>query len=222
MKFTDGNWMMREGVTVYNPTEAYEISEERSGLTVVAPTHPIRHRGDTLEGPVLTCRFSSPMPDVIRIQVYHYQPATAQVPSYETFEEKGFVPATQVTEDAALLVSGQLSARIARRRGWSVEFTAGDRRLTRSGPRNLGYAQTGAPWLLGYHSTTIYFHVGPPNSRSCMYPSGRIGTAARSAHTGGVNAALCDGSVRFVSNSVALPTWRAMGSMSGSEVVSNP
>jgi prepilin-type N-terminal cleavage/methylation domain-containing protein/prepilin-type processing-associated H-X9-DG protein len=43
--------------------------------------------------------------------------------------------------------------------------------------------------------------------------------AARSRHTGGVNAALCDGSVRFVSNSIALNAWMALGSMSGGEVV---
>jgi prepilin-type N-terminal cleavage/methylation domain-containing protein/prepilin-type processing-associated H-X9-DG protein len=84
------------------------------------------------------------------------------------------------------------------------------------------YYDTGAPWILGYHSTTIYFHVGPPNSRSCMYPGGRIGTAARSNHTNGVNVALCDGSVRFVSSTIDLPTWRAMGTRNGGETVSLP
>jgi prepilin-type N-terminal cleavage/methylation domain-containing protein/prepilin-type processing-associated H-X9-DG protein len=90
------------------------------------------------------------------------------------------------------------------------------------GYQNLAYNgmfNTGAPWIYGYHSTTVYFHVGPPNSRSCMYPSGRIGTAARSAHTNGVNLAMCDGSVRFVNNSIPLAAWRAMGSMAGGEVV---
>jgi prepilin-type processing-associated H-X9-DG protein len=43
--------------------------------------------------------------------------------------------------------------------------------------------------------------------------------AARSRHAGGVNAALCDGSVRFVTNGIALATWQAMGSMAGGEVV---
>jgi prepilin-type N-terminal cleavage/methylation domain-containing protein len=84
-----------------------------------------------------------------------------------------------------------------------------------------GMSNTGAPWIYGYHSTTIYFHVGPPNSRSCMYPSGRVGTAARSSHVNGVNVALRDGSVRFVQNSIPLTTWRAMGSMNGGEVVSD-
>ena len=85
-----------------------------------------------------------------------------------------------------------------------------------------GQPWAGAPWLQGYHSTTIYFHVGPPNSRSCMYPSGRIGTAARSWHPGGVNVALGDGSVRFVTDSIPLANWRAMGSMAGGEVVTLP
>jgi prepilin-type N-terminal cleavage/methylation domain-containing protein/prepilin-type processing-associated H-X9-DG protein len=82
-----------------------------------------------------------------------------------------------------------------------------------------GYSNVGAPWLEGYHSTTIYFHVGPPNSRSCMYPPGRIATTANSGHTNGVNMALCDGSVRFVANAIQLSTWRALGTRNGGEVV---
>jgi prepilin-type N-terminal cleavage/methylation domain-containing protein/prepilin-type processing-associated H-X9-DG protein len=43
-------------------------------------------------------------------------------------------------------------------------------------------------------------------------------TAARSRHTGGVNAALCDGSVRFVSDDIFLDAWQALGTMNGQEV----
>jgi prepilin-type N-terminal cleavage/methylation domain-containing protein/prepilin-type processing-associated H-X9-DG protein len=41
--------------------------------------------------------------------------------------------------------------------------------------------------------------------------------ATRSHHLGGVNAAMCDGSVRFVNNTIALAVWSAMGSMDGGE-----
>ena len=42
---------------------------------------------------------------------------------------------------------------------------------------------------------------------------------ARSKHTGGVNVAMADGSVRFVADSIDLTTWRAMGTRSNGEVV---
>ena len=46
--------------------------------------------------------------------------------------------------------------------------------------------------------------------------------AARSWHTGGVNAALADGSVQFTSDSVDLEVWRAAGSGNGAENISLP
>ena len=39
--------------------------------------------------------------------------------------------------------------------------------------------------------------------------------AARSRHPSGVNASMCDGSVRFVTEIIALQTWKDMGSMDG-------
>jgi type II secretory pathway pseudopilin PulG len=81
-------------------------------------------------------------------------------------------------------------------------------------PKDLafqGRSDVGAPWIQGYHSTTIYFHVLPPNGRSCMFPPGRIATSAASQHPGGVMLALCDGSVRFVSQTINILTWRDIG-----------
>ncbi len=44
--------------------------------------------------------------------------------------------------------------------------------------------------------------------------------AARSRHPGGVNAAIADGSVRFLKNTIAIQTWRALSTTHGGEVVS--
>ncbi len=89
-------------------------------------------------------------------------------------------------------------------------------------PTNLsfqGYSNIGAPWMYAYHSTTFYWHVTGPNTRSCMYPPGHVHTSASSNHTGGVHVNLCDGSVRFVANSINLATWRALGTRNGGEVL---
>jgi prepilin-type N-terminal cleavage/methylation domain-containing protein/prepilin-type processing-associated H-X9-DG protein len=45
---------------------------------------------------------------------------------------------------------------------------------------------------------------------------------ARSFHTGGGNALLMDGSVRFVANSISQAVWRALGTRAGGEVIPEP
>jgi prepilin-type N-terminal cleavage/methylation domain-containing protein/prepilin-type processing-associated H-X9-DG protein len=83
-----------------------------------------------------------------------------------------------------------------------------------------GNSNVGAPWIHSSHSITRYWHIMPPNGLSCMFPPQRIATTANSAHTGGVNMLLLDGSARFVADSINLVTWRALGTRSGGEVFS--
>jgi prepilin-type N-terminal cleavage/methylation domain-containing protein/prepilin-type processing-associated H-X9-DG protein len=58
-----------------------------------------------------------------------------------------------------------------------------------------------------------------PGIPNCVASSQPTRLAARSAHTGGVNTVLCDGSVHFVSNSITLTVWRSLSSASGGEIV---
>jgi len=51
--------------------------------------------------------------------------------------------------------------------------------------------------------------------------SGSQYNTARSRHAGGVNVVFCDGSVQFISNSVSLTTWQALGTMSGKDQPGN-
>jgi prepilin-type N-terminal cleavage/methylation domain-containing protein/prepilin-type processing-associated H-X9-DG protein len=82
-----------------------------------------------------------------------------------------------------------------------------------------GVSTAGAPWITG-STSACYNHAGLPNTRSCMYPPGRILNNATSSHPGGVNMTLCDGSVRFVKDTVSIITWRAISTRAGSEVIS--
>lgn len=67
---------------------------------------------------------------------------------------------------------------------------------------------------------TGYTHLLPPNS-VCWVPSTEDWTAivlpSSSYHTNGANVLICDGSVRFVSNSVGADAWMAAGSRNGGE-----
>jgi prepilin-type N-terminal cleavage/methylation domain-containing protein/prepilin-type processing-associated H-X9-DG protein len=63
-----------------------------------------------------------------------------------------------------------------------------------------------------------------PNLPRCTEVStaarARMG-AARSYHTNGVNAAMCDGSVRFIRNSIDIFTWRSLSTSQGGETLQN-
>jgi prepilin-type N-terminal cleavage/methylation domain-containing protein/prepilin-type processing-associated H-X9-DG protein len=87
-------------------------------------------------------------------------------------------------------------------------------------------SKQGASWVMGEMCCTTYNHVSTPNTNTCA-GTGFPGTMANMAmqvppssnHTNGVNMALCDGSVRFVTNGVDLGTWRALGTRASGEVV---
>jgi prepilin-type N-terminal cleavage/methylation domain-containing protein/prepilin-type processing-associated H-X9-DG protein len=85
----------------------------------------------------------------------------------------------------------------------------------------------GMSWVMGEMCCTSYNHVSTPNGKTCA-GTGFPGTMANmpmqvppsSRHPGGANVLMGDGSVRFVKNSVALATWRALGTRAGGEVIS--
>jgi prepilin-type N-terminal cleavage/methylation domain-containing protein/prepilin-type processing-associated H-X9-DG protein len=79
----------------------------------------------------------------------------------------------------------------------------------------------GGYWIQGFHMT-LYTHAGLPNTRSCAFPPGAMMMVANSAHMGGINVGLCDGSVRFVGRGISTATWRAIGSRNGGETISDP
>ena len=60
----------------------------------------------------------------------------------------------------------------------------------------------------------------PVQNLPCVALGGPNQHAARSQHSGGVHALLCDGSTRFVSNTVDLTVYRSVGSSRGLETVS--
>jgi len=59
------------------------------------------------------------------------------------------------------------------------------------------------------------------NTSIDLTTGGAWNAAARSRHSGGVNAAMGDGSVRFFRDTIAAVTWSALNTKSGGEVVTN-
>jgi prepilin-type N-terminal cleavage/methylation domain-containing protein/prepilin-type processing-associated H-X9-DG protein len=89
-------------------------------------------------------------------------------------------------------------------------------------------SRQGMSWVMGEMCCTTYNHVTTPNDISCAglgFPGNMANMSMQvppsSLHPGGVNMLMGDSSVRFMKNSVSLPTWRAIGTRNGGEVVSS-
>jgi prepilin-type processing-associated H-X9-DG protein/prepilin-type N-terminal cleavage/methylation domain-containing protein len=92
----------------------------------------------------------------------------------------------------------------------------------------------GQYWGWAAESTTMFSTIVPPSStqysfnqcryhcRGCLLQDADHSdiTNASSDHGGGANVLFCDGSVRFVKNTVSMNTWWALGTRSGGEVLS--
>ena len=91
-------------------------------------------------------------------------------------------------------------------------------------------------WSRGRFDGTLYNHIYTPNAAyfDCCNAAGATACdvvpnqdgeeaiiTARSYHSGGVNVLMGDGQVRFVSDSVDLRVWRAIGTRNGQEQVDN-
>jgi prepilin-type N-terminal cleavage/methylation domain-containing protein/prepilin-type processing-associated H-X9-DG protein len=74
----------------------------------------------------------------------------------------------------------------------------------------LDTPNTGIDWI-----TSASFCRSTPRLPCVANANGKV--SARSNHLGGVNVAMCDGSVRFVSDTIPLPTWQALSTINGGE-----
>ena len=87
---------------------------------------------------------------------------------------------------------------------------------------SLGWLkQRGNSWIAGIPHYTAFNTYMPPNPQTPDFWSMNSGYyAARSFHSGGVNAQLGDGSIHFVSETIDPAIWRGLSTRSGGETVS--
>ena len=159
MKFTNGYWLTRPEFSMNYATEAYSGTRVQDELRVLAASRPVMHRGDTLNQAMLEVAFSTPMPDVIRVEVVHFK-GTKDPCVHYAVNRVQIKPDVSETDDAYTFQSGRLSAVVSKApQGWNVSYQAEGRELTRSAYHGMGHAdqrETGK----SYMSDSLMLDVG--------------------------------------------------------------
>ena len=132
MKFFDGNWLLRKGVTPHFAISGYGADIGPTGdlgegeVALYCPDRAIGGRGETIDGGLLTIRLSSPMEGVARVRITHFEGGYSRRPS---FALAGGASVAVVSSDMASgddgairLETGDLVVRARRGSPYRLEF----------------------------------------------------------------------------------------------------
>lgn len=159
MKFTNGYWMIRDGVDALYAREAYELAADATteSLNVLAPTSVVRGRYDTLNLPTFNVDITTPAESVIRVCAEHWQGATeypgfplnADEPGnrdYVTVQANGNGDGEVGVNGADVtLTTGGLTVKVVKGAPWNLTFIGEDGKvLTESAGKSLGRFKLGA------------------------------------------------------------------------------
>lgn len=159
MKFTNGYWMIRDGVDALYAREAYELAADATteSLNVLAPTSVVRGRYDTLNLPTFNVDITTPAEGVIRVCAEHWQGATeypgfplnADEPGnrdYVTVQVNGNGDGEVGVNGADVtLTTGGLTVKVVKGAPWNLTFIGEDGKvLTESAGKSLGRFKLGA------------------------------------------------------------------------------
>ncbi|PFH52383.1 glycoside hydrolase family 31 protein [Amanita thiersii Skay4041] len=123
MKFNDGFWLLKNGVKPFYGLEVVQATSENNGYNLYVSTRPIRHRGDTLGGPVLSVRVYSPTEGVIGVKIQHFA-ESAVLPTISLFPDAQPIQSVSLNKgDGYSLTTGGLTADITEK-PYTITFSS--------------------------------------------------------------------------------------------------
>jgi alpha-D-xyloside xylohydrolase len=156
MKFRDGYWEIRQGLRPLNLGDNVDGGAEGGTLSVWTANRRLSRPGERVVGiPLVTTVFSSPMPGVIRVRMYHHKGGRERGPGFGLPEDRAAHVRIDEGPEAWTLWAGpgeDAPRVVVSRESWGAVFYRGDRRLSFIDGRNSGYfsAEGGAAYMAQY------------------------------------------------------------------------
>ncbi len=139
MKFTDGYWNMKPQIEPLYAVEYVDHAWDGEELTIYTTGRHVEKRGDILNQGTLTVRINSPLDDIIRVEVTHFEGIRKRGPYIEVGVESPKV-SLEETDTTLVFHTGKTKVVINKQPNqWGLDFYDGDRWLTGTGWRNMAY-----------------------------------------------------------------------------------
>jgi alpha-D-xyloside xylohydrolase len=139
MKFDFGHWNLLPDTEALYPLSITDVHVDAESLTVQGYNKPVQGRWSFLDGAVISARFSSPMPNVIRVQLRHFKGRKAVEPAFDLdYGLKNEDLEIAGDEKNVWLKSGDLAVLVPRQGDWHYAFHRQGELLTESENKAVG------------------------------------------------------------------------------------
>ncbi|MFS0638555.1 alpha-xylosidase [Mesobacillus foraminis] len=138
MKFTDGNWLVREGFDFISGVQFFRAHKTGEGLKILVAPKEISDRAFQLDTALLTIEFTSPREDAIRVKAYHHKGTKKRGPEFQLNEEKNSADVTE-TDEEIIFTSGKTSAKINKKGPWAIEYFYDGKKITGSNTKAISH-----------------------------------------------------------------------------------
>ena len=153
MKFTDGFWLLRDGVSALHATHLQKVEQSNEGFSALVAPKVVEHRGATLNSALFEFEFSSPASDVIGVRIRHHRGGEDSL----SFELNNQDPKTSFSENerGVEFTSGSLTAKLHHGNAFNLEFIADERVITHQRAKSISIFNDGSA-----HYLSAQFNLG--------------------------------------------------------------
>ncbi|KAL2866434.1 putative sugar hydrolase [Aspergillus lucknowensis] len=139
MRFTEGMWLLREGIRIDWMNNIERLHVEKDTVNLLLNKFQ-RHRGDTLNSPTVSARVTSPLEGIVGVKLVHWAGGLDNGPHYQLNTSAGHTKITHQKGEKLNYASGPLSLDInTTPNELGFVFSSDKGKLTGHSWRSIGY-----------------------------------------------------------------------------------
>ncbi|MCL2322452.1 MAG: alpha-xylosidase, partial [Oscillospiraceae bacterium] len=136
MKFTDGYWLVREGFKINQLVQIIDYKVFEDKIILYITTKPINHKGDTIDGALITMEISIINESVVKIRYDHHKGIIDDEPKLELNERSEKI---KFTEDEKINIDFKDVDISLDKQNWNVRFSYKSKNVTSCDWRSTAY-----------------------------------------------------------------------------------